>query len=146
MANPETPQQGDESTISAPQNKTSLSNDPTHPPAQTRSALKPTTEAATQQTTPNNQIPPDPPQSQDTSSATSNSQLKDESIQQPQPPSPMSFTCPAHQADQQPQPHLHLRGGCDDEACDCCCCAYTRYGPPPQPMYHRLWYGPPGTG
>lgn len=62
---------------------------------------------------------------------------------QPQFLDPMSFTSqPREQANLQP----HLRGGCDDESCDCCCCAYPRYGPPTQPWCHWLWYGKPGTG
>lgn len=64
---------------------------------------------------------------------------RDQPQQQPQAQSPMSFNT---QLDTQPD-LLHLRGGCDDECCDFCCCAYTRQGPAPQPLIHRMWYGAP---
>lgn len=78
------------------------------------------------------------------SQGTRASEAGDHSVDhQPQSHPPMSFTSqPLGQANTQ----THLRGGCDDESCDCCCCAYTRFGPPPQPLYHRLWYGKPGMG
>lgn len=60
---------------------------------------------------------------------------------QPHPQTPMTFTAQA-----QPEQKPHLRGGCDDECCDVCCCSYRRQGPAPQPLYHRLWYGAPTAG
>lgn len=147
-----TQEQGDKSTFTSSDNRAmAMLNRIINLPVGDPSTVEPASQTNNQKPDAKYQDLSSPPQphlrldpSSSSSQGTRTSEAEDQSIShQLESRPPMSFTSrPREQAN----PQTHLRGGCDDESCDCCCCAYPRFGPHPQPMYHRLWYGKPGTG